>query len=619
MLEALSDALLNARDAPVDYTGDGNGAGGALKPSQNHAIHIAAVCCSSFSLLAALVTLRWFLIMRRSFRHILVMNLIISDSFKAVWYFTFPIVLFAKGNISSSSKFCQATGFFLTFGVEAADMAIFLIALHSVLYILRPNHAVGEGGLYPYRHWVWPVWLLPPLLASCLAFIRNPKPFTTSGVFCSLPKRPIWYRLALSWVPRYIIIAFIISMYLWIYIYVHLKFRGFDKLGKSESLSESPVNSRQLSVPLRSADIEQNGHDGMASKTWSRRMSQQPTPPVEQLVPSSEQLQPWDHMNFITSKPLLNLPDDGAASTGPWGSTWSDDTNMAFAAPSGRPSRKASQDVGSASPHRDPVSRPDVAPNTREKVSSERLDPLRRTRMAIRKQLRSMFVYPLVYIIVWTFPFVFQVRLYNEYYVKHPVYWINILSVIMLSLQAGADCILFSWTEKPWRRIASNSRFSLPAVHRRSRAIFRRTHRKQSPPNTSQQEAHEQSQPKRVVHWWEAEGRRRRDSVWLHTSTISDTFSHLASRRRSRSVDMSRRFPTHSRHLSEDVPSPIAEIEPVSPGSSPAPPRRVGRTSMSRVSTNVSEREPRISSGPGNGHNAGPGSLQKVKSHDSNR
>ncbi|KAL6244174.1 G protein-coupled receptor gpr1 [Rhinocladiella similis] len=614
MLEALSDALLNARDAPIDYTGDVNGAGGSLKPSQNQSIHIAAVCCSSFSLLAALITLRWFLVMRRSFRHILVMNLIISDSFKAVWYFTFPIVLFAKGNISSSSKFCQATGFFLTFGVEAADMAIFLIALHSVLYILRPNHALGEGGLYPYRHWVWPAWLLPPLLAACLAFIRNSSPYITSGVFCSLPKRPIWYRLALSWVPRYMIIAFIISMYLWIYVYVHIKFRGFDKLGKSESLSESPGNTRQMSAPLRSHDIEQIGQDGRALQSPSRRMSQQPAPLAQEQVPSSEQLQPWDYMNFITSKPLLNTPEDGATPTALWGSTWSDDTNMPFGTSSVRPSRKGSEEGGSSTPRKENVSRPDIAPNSPEKLPSDRTDPLRRTRMAIRKQLRSMFVYPLVYIIVWTFPFVFQVRLYNAYYVRHPTYWINILSVIMLSLQAGADCILFSWTEKPWRRVASNSRFSILAAHRRSRAMLQRRCPKQNPPNTSQAVAPESTHSKRTVHWWEAEGRRRKDSVWLHTSTISDTFSHLASRTRSRSMDMGRRLPGHVRHLSEDVPSPMAEAEPVSPGNPPA--GRGGRSSMSRVSSNVSEQEPRSGTGRGKRHKAGPGSLHKVKSNE---
>ncbi|KIW11887.1 hypothetical protein PV08_09160 [Exophiala spinifera] len=599
MLEALTDAILNARDEPIDYTGDGNGAGGALKPSQNRAIHITAVCCSGFSLLAALVTLRWFLLMRRSFRHILVMNMIISGSFKSFWYFIFPIVSFGTGPISSSSNFCQATGFFLTFATESADMAIFLIALHSVLYILRPSSAAGEGGLYPYRHWVWPAWLLPPLLAACLAFIRNSAPFTTSGVFCTLPKRPIWYRLALSWVPRYIIIAFIISMYLWIYIYVHMKFRGFDKLGRSESMSESSQSSRRSSIALHSEDVEPAEQGGRTSQTPSRRVSQQPTLEVEQQVQSSEALQPWDYMNFVTSKPLQNPPEDGPAPTAPWGSTWSDDTISPFGPSSGKPSRIGSKDGQRAGPRKERVSRSDPATNTRIKMS-DRTDPLRETRRAIRRQLRSMFIYPLVYIIVWAFPFVFQVRLYDARNVMHPTYWINLISVIMLSLQTAADCFVFSWTEKPWRRISSNSKCSI---------LGGRRCKKQDSTDTPQPAIPEPAPSKRPVHWWEAEGRLRKDSVWLPGGSISETFSQLASRTRSRSLEQGRRL---TRHISEDIPSPIPETEPVSSTGPPA--GRARRTSMSRVSSNGSGQEPRSSPGRRERHQAGLGSVHEVKS-----
>jgi len=50
----------------------------------------------------------------------LVMLLIQSDMFKALWFMMYPIVTFANGPIDSRSKFCQANGFFLAVGIEAS-------------------------------------------------------------------------------------------------------------------------------------------------------------------------------------------------------------------------------------------------------------------------------------------------------------------------------------------------------------------------------------------------------------------------------------------------------------------------------------------------------------------
>ncbi|KAK5023196.1 G protein-coupled receptor gpr1 [Exophiala sideris] len=522
-------------------------AGGSYNASQQRAIHIGAVVCASFSLVAVLVTLRWFLIMRRSFRHHLVMALIISDASKAFWYFVFPIVTFATGPVESKSNFCQASGFLLTFSVEAADMSILIIALHSILYILRPNNAVGEGGLYPYRYWIYPILLIFPLLASSLVFIADSSPYTTAGTFCYLPKRPIWYRLALAWVPRYIIIAIILIMYIWIYVYVAIKFRGFENLGNSTS--GSPQCSRRKSAFSPDAeDVEENPMDAVRSPSLRPQL---PDPPTEQSLAESQKVQPWDHMNFITSK-ALNTPVGTPAEDYPppmehRGSEWSGDTRI----PPGRSSVRASV----AEPH---TSKPssatagtpkqlEIPPNDLPQTgNNDQNDPLKKTRMAIRKQLRYLFVYPLVYIIVWTFPFVAQIQLYNEYYVRHPVYWLNIVQVCMLALQAGADSVVFSWTEKPWRKIDPNSKFTLPYL----RNLLLGKNRANGPAITVQPAMSEPTSPKRMTHWWDAEARRRKDSVWLGAGTFGDTLTQMASRTRSRSPEKRRAL--HSRKQSAD-------------------------------------------------------------------
>jgi G protein-coupled receptor GPR1 len=50
----------------------------------------------------------------------MIMLLIQSDMFKALWFMMYPIVTFAKGPVPNSSKFCQVNGFFLSVGIEAS-------------------------------------------------------------------------------------------------------------------------------------------------------------------------------------------------------------------------------------------------------------------------------------------------------------------------------------------------------------------------------------------------------------------------------------------------------------------------------------------------------------------
>ena len=50
----------------------------------------------------------------------LIMLLIQSDMFKALWFMLYPIVTFTAGAVPSNSKFCQVNGFFISLGIEAS-------------------------------------------------------------------------------------------------------------------------------------------------------------------------------------------------------------------------------------------------------------------------------------------------------------------------------------------------------------------------------------------------------------------------------------------------------------------------------------------------------------------
>ena len=100
---------------------------------------ILAVTSASISLLFSFISFYWFAKMKRNFRHQyvsrtqtikiqnsrslimprLIMLLIASGMFKALWYLIPPITILA-GLDPISYGFCQAAGFLLAVGIEAS-------------------------------------------------------------------------------------------------------------------------------------------------------------------------------------------------------------------------------------------------------------------------------------------------------------------------------------------------------------------------------------------------------------------------------------------------------------------------------------------------------------------
>ena len=110
-----------------------------------------------------------------------------------------------------------------------------MIAIHSALLIFRSNNSSREGGLYPYRHIVFAMWVLFPITMAGLGFIKGNSPGVNSRHFCYFPIRPFLYRYLLGWVPRYIIFLSILGIYVSIYFFVRKKFHGFDQESKSRT------------------------------------------------------------------------------------------------------------------------------------------------------------------------------------------------------------------------------------------------------------------------------------------------------------------------------------------------------------------------------------------------
>jgi G protein-coupled receptor GPR1 len=128
------------------------------------------------------------------------------------------------------------------------DFAVLMIAIHSGLSVFQPGATAGVGGLYPYRHVAFVIWIAFPVLMASLAFLNPNNAYETGGVSCFLPTQPVWYNLAFNWVPRYINFLVILGIYASIYFYVHRALSGFGRRGNEESsLSPSFTEQRRKS------------------------------------------------------------------------------------------------------------------------------------------------------------------------------------------------------------------------------------------------------------------------------------------------------------------------------------------------------------------------------------
>ncbi|KAK1836818.1 G protein-coupled glucose receptor regulating Gpa2-domain-containing protein [Podospora conica] len=484
------------------------------RPFTISTLAILSLTFASLSIVSTLCTLYWFVKMRKGFRHELIMLLIQSDFIKSVAFLVFPIVSFLRGFVESDSKFCQASGFILAMGIEASDIAVLLIALHSLMYILRPR-----SGLYPYRRFAYLIYYVFPTLIASMAFI-NGKGYENVGHYCYLDRSAGWRRMALSWIPRYIISTTIIVIYAFIYFYIRGRMIDYGRRS-SGFVEDAALRTPMPAVPslsyhglLSSAATSRRGsaadsvvtktrqrsissassvgltHDGFATHTHavashSRRtvewawtgFPQQATSekvggaddPPDPLAPVLENisepspthaprdahhpdieplersLAPQPQHTSHTNRTTRPSPVESVAQPTPAPPTLTGSFRQKF--------RTRPNPLSSTFRPKPPLSLAPTADTDPIVLSSAFLEPgLEQNRDKVRRQLRSLFMYPLVYIIVWVFPFVSHVMGYDDSVRPGDPEWLLILGIISLCGQGTVDCALFTFRERPWRQ-----------------------------------------------------------------------------------------------------------------------------------------------------------------------
>jgi G protein-coupled receptor GPR1 len=511
---------------------------GSMPPEDAHVILIVAATSAIISLVAVLASLRLFAMINRSFRQHLIMLLLLSDGCKALSFAIFPLVVFTRGHVNSSSTFCQGAGFFVALAIEASDFASLMIAIHLALSVFGPKKPRGKSGLWSFRRWVYPFWVTLPILAASLAFTNHGNAYVTVGTICYLPNQPRWYRQALSWIPRYIIILTLFSVGTSIVLHVHFKFKRFSLLGVDTSSyrqgSRRPINELQPSQDINSTSPPPSTY--MPPKDSVGHLWQ----PIVNHEHRRCQSHSSVHRPESSSSNLSSFFQLTEAST--WSSHWSQLRNSRNHVASAPVSRNPSYSIASPQP---PVeegfscasrkhSRIGFAPNHTENstragsmgtdASTEELDTSRHT---IERHLRLLFIWPVVYTAVWIVPLISQCLQYTDKYALNQPYGLRVAVAAMLALQAGIDATVFTLREQPWKRPRRST--SLISVKKVPKILWSRVETDEKGKKRSTASAdglgdkvsgRPQSSTHTGMNWWEEEGKKRRDSIWMGTDTF---------------------------------------------------------------------------------------------------
>ncbi|RDA89448.1 hypothetical protein CP532_6112 [Ophiocordyceps camponoti-leonardi (nom. inval.)] len=336
--------------------------GGDKISSQLLALNVTCVVLASLSVISTVLASFCFLRVSKNFRYEHI------DLVKSALLLIVPSIELVKGPVQSGSITCTVVGFTLLIALEACNVAIVLLALHTAL-----NVFCGEGGLYPHRRIGWAVCSVLPLAFALLAFINQPA-FVNSGRFCHVPARPSWPKLVLIWLPRAVCLVVIVFTYVATFIHVKMLMTRFDAApvpGWPQTIvPESPRPSSSSFAPRR----------------------------PDALPPRDPGIQP-----VLTLAPVTDFR--------PW-----------------QPGERSSTAF--------------LSPGT---LAATGMD---KTRDKVRRHLRLLFIYPVVYTGLWTVPFICHIVSRPEH---GESFGLTLASIASLSLQGTADALVFTMVEKPWR------------------------------------------------------------------------------------------------------------------------------------------------------------------------
>lgn len=367
-------------------------------------MRILSVVASCVSIVAGLMAFYLYLSMREKvFRHHLILLLLSFDFGKALVLLWYPARVLLVPSAYDNVNFCEVVGFFTSTFIEAADVAVLALAIHTALLIYKKDSG-KEGGLYQYRYYFYTINFVLPLVMASLAFTdRGKRTYSPLTTWCYLPIKPFWYRLVLSWIPRYIILTSILAIYLSIYIYVKLEYNKVMKSYKqSQSYLQDSTNPEgeppQPVLSRLKTFFKPSSPSGIKEPFSAKQTAIKIISPV---------------CRFISNFPGLSFLDPSRLFHNPTDST--NDIDMAI---------------------RD--------------FQKDALANFQTRRIMIERQIQTIFLYPIAYVFLWIAPFAAHLIQYRNYPGESTVYWISAIASFMQPFNCAVDTLVFCIRERPW-------------------------------------------------------------------------------------------------------------------------------------------------------------------------
>lgn len=378
-------------------------AGTSLSGSQANTLRILSVSASCVSIVAGLIAFYLYISMRtKVFRHHLILLLLMFDFGKAVVLLWYPARVLLVPSAYDNVNFCEVVGFFTSTFIEGADIAILALAIHTALLIFK-KYTGTEGGLYKYRYYVYAINFLLPLVMASLAFVDNGRfSYTPLITWCYLPIHPVWFRLVLSWIPRYLVLTSILAIYLSIYIYVKLEYR---KVVKAYSQSQTYINtSEKTHVSIFSRVINMFRSSPSPENTSPREPFSAKKLMVGIVSPVCRFLSNFPGLSCLEPSRLF---EDAAANP--------NDLDMAI-----------------------------------RSFQKDTMANFQARRSMIERQIQTIFLYPIAYLFLWAAPFAAHMIQYKQDLKHTTVFWISCAASFMQPFNCTVDTLVFCIRERPW-------------------------------------------------------------------------------------------------------------------------------------------------------------------------
>ncbi|CBX93849.1 hypothetical protein LEMA_P035230.1 [Plenodomus lingam JN3] len=459
----------------------------ATDVSRTYQVRVAVLVCSGVSTVASLLALYWFCRMEKRFRHQLIVILFFGGLVSSICYFIFGLLSSIRGPIATQTISCQMSGFLIQYGTETCvDYAVFVIAVHSALQVFSPCPPASTDGLRPYRYYVYTGAIFVPALMSGLAFVNPHYGYQSLGAYCMLPIRPFWYRLALQWIPRYLVALIIFVLATAIYTYVGCAIRRYSEhsqsfqdshltSGLTSSFEDRDTESPLCTVPRRpEASFEKPRRTRRASSVAHKIVSSPrqgsslsfvsagPLPVrAASITPASMYSVPDRVLKDPPRRPSLALIPSGYTihQTPPPGHGHT----VTAQRPHTTPTTSAPAPVSTQSPQtqpqlddQNPGPLSPILPLRAPSPAHHHHHHMDRQRARIHRQLRLLFIYPLIYTIMWLLPFAMHCMNYRDRYALWPVWGVRLSSNIIITSIGFVNFVVFSVREKPWRKILSS-------------------------------------------------------------------------------------------------------------------------------------------------------------------